>query len=81
MTVEKKDKKHRRKTVAGNETEVKDWDSLSYSWKDKNSETLKINASKMYNMLNRIASENDVWTVGEVKRLLASVSKGLTQLG
>lgn len=62
-----------------NEVEV--WDSQSYSWKDYHSETLKINASKMFNLLNRIASENQVWTIGEVKRLLASVSKTLAHLG
>lgn len=61
--------------------EVEVQDTTSYNWKDNNSERLKINASKMFNMLNRIASENQVWTVGEVKRLLASVSKGLGQLG
>ena len=47
----------------------------SLCWRDTNSASLKIHASKMYNLLSKIASENEVWTVGEVRRLLASISK------
>lgn len=51
-------------------------ETRNFDWEVVNNQTLKVNASRMYHMLEKIASERDVWTVGEVKRLLSSVSKG-----
>ena len=50
-------------------------DTPNHDWGDINSESLKVNASKMYHMLEKIASETQVWSIGEIKRLLASVTK------
>ena len=50
-------------------------DTPNHDWGTINSESLKVNASKMYHLLEKIASETQVWSIGEVKRLLASVTK------
>ena len=50
-------------------------DTPTHDWGTINSESLKVNASKMYHLLERIASETQVWSIGEIKRLLASVTK------